>query len=155
MREEITVTSHPLRLVKIGRRSYQAGRRPESPVMGISCSLPTSPLSGRVSNSCSISSPPKSSSLQSEPGNTSPLVPSAGCRHVLPAGKRESVIPQPLNISWMRRATRCTSASEKHALSLFFFHPPNCVWATAVLFNRLHVLSKSKVEAWGTLTALL
>lgn len=79
------------------------------------------------------------------PGNTSPRVPSAGCRDVLPAGESASIIPQPLNLSRVQRATRrCTLASEKHALPLFFFHPPNCIWVAAVLFNRLHVLSKAR-----------
>ncbi|XP_068865120.1 ADP-ribose glycohydrolase MACROD2 isoform X5 [Aphelocoma coerulescens] len=78
-------------------------------------------------------------------GNNSPLVPSAGCQEELPAGKRDSIIPQPLNISWVQCATRCTSVCGKHLLCLFSFHPPNHIWTTAIPFTRFHVLSQSKV----------
>lgn len=42
----------------------------------------------------------------------------------------------------------------KYTRSLFVFHPPNCVWTTAVPFNSLRVLSKSKVEVRGTFNSV-
>lgn len=132
--------------VRIHTEGYQEGRELKSPLMAISCTLPTSLLSGE---GCQAPAPSPllltAALCRASLGNNSPLVPSAGCQEELPAGKRESIIPQPLNISWVQCATRCMSAWGKDVLSLFSFHPPNHFWTTAVPITRFHVFSKSKV----------
>lgn len=131
---------------RIHTKSYQEGSQPKSPLTAVSHTLPTSLLSGQ---GCQVPAPSplplRAALCRASLGNNSPLVPSAGCQEELPAGKRESIIPRPLNISWVQCAPRCTSASGEYVLSLFSFHPPNHIWTTAVPITRFHVLSKSKV----------
>lgn len=92
--------------VRIHTESYQQGREPKSPVMAISCTLPTSLLSSPAPSPLLL----RAALCRASLGNNSPLVPSAGCQEELPAGKRESIIPQPLNISWVQCASRGASA---------------------------------------------
>lgn len=100
--------------VRIHTKGYQEGSKPKSPLMAISNTLPTSLLSGE---GCQVPAPSplllRAALCRASLGNNSPLVPSAGCQKELPAEKRENIILQPLNISWVQCATDVHQPVEK------------------------------------------